>query len=179
VEANEMFSDFEEHVIAVPQVAPGFGVNMGHVNFDGPAQNKDFGLEQISGNSADRYKFRTAPLRNLALAPAFLHNGAFARLDDAIYHHLNVRDLLLNCDPVKASLPADLTHLLGPRDALLERVDLNLKSPIELTPRALHDLVVFVRGGLFDERAKPEELCKLVPANVPSGMPVMPFPACR
>ena len=44
---------------------------------------------QISGDPADKYKFRTAPLRNIALAPAFFHNGAFARLEDAIRFHLD------------------------------------------------------------------------------------------
>src|SRR5260370_35532539 len=67
-ESNEMFTDFEERVIGVPQIAPFFGVGKGNVIFDGPGQDEDFGLEQITGNQDDRYKFRTAPLRNLTLA---------------------------------------------------------------------------------------------------------------
>jgi len=66
-----MFTDFQERVIGVPQIAPFFGVGQGNVIFDGPGQDEDFGLEQISGDEADRYKFRTAPLRNLAVAPGF------------------------------------------------------------------------------------------------------------
>jgi len=38
---------------------------------------------QATGDPADRYAFRTAPLRNVALQPAFMHNGAFVRLEDA------------------------------------------------------------------------------------------------
>jgi hypothetical protein len=75
-----MFSDFAQHVIGVPQVA-GIG---GNVTFDGPGADEDFGLEQVTGNSEDRYMFRTAPLRNAALNRAFMHNGAFLRLEDAI-----------------------------------------------------------------------------------------------
>ena len=71
--SNEMFSDFQQHVAGVPQVAPSFG----NVTFDGPGANEDFGLEQVTGNPADRYAFRTSPLRNVALQPAFMHNGAF------------------------------------------------------------------------------------------------------
>ena len=41
-------------------------------------------LEQVTANPADRYKFRTAPLRNIALQPAFMHDGAFTNLRDAI-----------------------------------------------------------------------------------------------
>jgi cytochrome c peroxidase len=83
--SNEMFSDFSEHVIAVPQIAP----SAGNVTFDGPGANEDFGLEQITGKSGDRYAFRTSPLRNVGLQPTFMHNGAFVRLEDAIRHHLD------------------------------------------------------------------------------------------
>jgi hypothetical protein len=44
-----MFSDFKMHVIGVPQIAPEFGVGTGNVLFDGPGQDEDFGLEQITG----------------------------------------------------------------------------------------------------------------------------------
>src|SRR5215471_11308886 len=84
--SNEMFSDFSQHVVGVPQIAP----VAGNVTFDGPGQNEDFGLEQITGDPRDRYKFRTSPIRNVALQPAFFHNGAFTRLEDAVRHHLDV-----------------------------------------------------------------------------------------
>ena len=98
-DANEMFTDFQNRVIGVPQIAPFFGVDESNMIFDGPGEDEDFGLEQITGNPADRYKFRTAPLRNIALAPAFFHNGAFTRLDDAIKHHLDVFDSARGYDP--------------------------------------------------------------------------------
>ena len=117
-QSNEMFSDFEMHVIGVPQIAPFFGVGTGNVIFDGPAQDEDFGLEQVTGNSSDRYKFRTSPLRNAALQPAFFHNGAFRRLDDAIRHHLDVfwsaRKLPSQVSPVSTH---DLTYQTRPNRA--------------------------------------------------------------
>ena len=174
-----MFTDFEERVIGVPQNAPQFGVGKGNVIFEGPGQNEDFGLEEITGNEADRYKFRTAPLRNLAVSPGFFHNGAFTRMEDAIQHHLNVSKSAHTYNPVKAGLPADLTHSVGPIKPVLDRLDPLLRHPIELTPAEFHDLVSFVRDGLLDERAKPENLCKLVPASVPSGFPVLQFQACQ
>ena len=67
-DSNEMFSDFQMHMIGVPQIAPEFGVELGNVIFDGPCEDQDLGLEQITGNPADRYKFRTSPLRNPAVA---------------------------------------------------------------------------------------------------------------
>ena len=178
-ESNEMFTDFQERVIAVPQNAPLFGVGKGNVIFDGPGANEDFGLEELTGNEADRYKFRTAPLRNLALSPGFFHNGAFVRIEDAIRHHLNVFKSNRTYDPVEAGLPADLTHSVGPSQPVLVRLDPLLQEPIYLSEREFDDLVAFVRDGLLDPQAKPENLCKLVPANVPSGFPVLKFQACQ
>ena len=45
---------------------------------------------RAAGDPADRYMFRTSPLRNAALQPAYFHNGAFTKLEDAIRHHLDV-----------------------------------------------------------------------------------------
>ena len=113
-QSNEMFSDFQMHVIGVPQIAPEFGIGKGNVLFDGPGQDEDFGLEQVTGNAADRYKFRSSPLRNAALQPAFFHNGAMTRIEDAIYHHLDVFGLARSYDPKKAGVDKDLRYRLGP-----------------------------------------------------------------
>ena len=56
-QSNEMFSDFENRVAGVPQIAPFFGVGEANMIFDGPGEDEDFGLEQITGNPADRYRF--------------------------------------------------------------------------------------------------------------------------
>jgi cytochrome c peroxidase len=176
--SNEMFSDFQMHVLAVPQVAPRFGVGLGNVTFDGPGKDEDFGLEQITGDPADRYKFRTSPLRNAALQPAFFHNGAFTRLEDAIRHHLDVSASARGYDPVRAGVDRDLTHRLGPIQPALDRVDPLLARPIRLDERELEALVAFVGKGLLDQRAIPRHLCDLVPRSVPSGFPTMRFEGC-
>lgn len=178
-ESNEMFSDFQNRVIGVPQIAPFFGVGLSNMIYDGTGKDEDFGLEQLTGKKSDRYKFRTAPLRNLRVSPAFFHNGSFTRLEDAIRHHLNVEQSARNYDPVAAGVDTDLTHRLGPIEPVLKRVDKLLRSPIQLSPSEFRDLVAFVRDGLFDKRASPENLCKLVPASVPSGRPVLEFEACK
>ena len=176
--SNEMFSDFQMHVIAVPQIAPEFGVGRGNVIFDGPGQDEDFGLEQISGNPADRYKFRSSPLRNVSVQPAFFHNGAFTRLEDAISHHLNVFESARSYDPVRAGVDKDLTLRLGPVEPVLARVDPLLTQPIKLTPDEFENLVAFVRTGLLDPRAEPRNLCSLIPGALPSGMAPLRFEAC-
>jgi cytochrome c peroxidase len=169
--SNEMFSDFSQHAIGVPQVAPA----VGNVPFDGPAQNEDFGLEQITGSLLDRYKFRTSPLRNVALQPAFFHNGAFTRLEDAIRHHLDVFTSARHYNPGVAGVDADLMAPMGPIEPVLTRVDPILAAPIELTDDEFRQLVDFVRNGLLDRRATPEVLKKQIPKSVPSGFPVLKF----
>jgi cytochrome c peroxidase len=176
--ANEMFSDFQMRCIGVPQIAPFFGVGLGNVIFDGPGQDEDFGLEQITGNSADRYKFRTSPLRNAAVQAAFFHNGAFTRIEDAIRHHLNVPVSAQSYNAVRAGVDHDLTHRLGPIEPVLARLDTLLSQPIQLSADEFENLVAFVRDGLLDPRVSKQNLCKLPPAAVPSGMPVFRFEGC-
>src|SRR5262247_3371906 len=170
-ESNEMFSDFSQHVIGVPQIAP---LN-GNVTFDGPGQNEDFGLEQVTGDPNDRYMFRTSPIRNVALQPAFFHNGAFTRLEDAVRHHLDVFTSARNYSPGAAGVAPDLMAPMGPIEPVLARVDPILAAPINLTDEEFGQLVDFVRNGLLDQRAKPENLRKLIPKAVPSGFPVLSF----
>jgi cytochrome c peroxidase len=169
--SNEMFSDFTQHVIGVPQIAP----TAGNVTFDGPGKNEDFGLEQITGDPGDRYKFRISPIRNVALQPAFFHNGAFTQLEAAVRHHLDVFSSARNYYPRLAGVASDLTAPMGPIEPVLARIDPVLATPIVLTDEEFRQLVDFVRNGLLDPRAKPENLRKFIPKTVPSGFPVLTF----
>ena len=175
--ANEMFSDFEEHNIGVPQISPEFGVGKGNVIFDGPNQNEDFGLEQVTGDPHDRYRFRTAPLRNLAAQSAFFHNGCFTRLEDAIRHHLDVYGSARSYDPKRAGVERDLRNL-GPIEPVLMTLDPQLQTPILLTDDEFDDLVIFIRDGLQDKRVRRKNLCALIPESVPSGRPLLKFTGC-
>ncbi len=177
--SNEMFSDFRNHVLGVPQIAPMFGAGTGNVLFDGPAGDEDFGAEQITGKSADRYAFRTAPLRNVALRPAFFHNGAFTRLDDAIRHHLDVVQSARHYNALTAGVDADLTRRAGPIDPVLDSRDPLVRKPISLSAGDFADLLAFVRDGLLDPRATRAHLCPLIPPVVPSSLPVATFQGCR
>lgn len=187
--SNEMFSDFQMHSIGVPQIAPLFGKGSGNVGFRNAAGkftrkgNQDFGLEDITGTDEnprpeDRYKFRTSPLRNLAVHPAFFHNGAFTRMEEAIRHHLDVAASLRSYDPVKAGIDEDLRNNTGPIEPLLQQLDPLLRTPIALTDQEFKDLLEFVRDALLDPGAKPENLRRFIPPRVPSGkeLPKFEFP---
>ncbi len=169
--SNEMFSDFRQHVIGVPQIVP----SVGNVVFDGAGHNEDFGLEQVTGNPADRYKFRTSPLRNIALQPAFFHNGAYTRLEDAIRFHLDPAHFAPLYNPATAGIDADLQNPVGPIAPVLERLDPLMQNPVNLSNDEFRQLVEFGRFGLLDERAKPERLRRLIPDRLPSGRPLQTF----
>lgn len=169
--SNEMFSDFSAYVIGVPPLMPA----KTNSNFDGAAVNEDFGKEEITNDPADRYKFRTSPLRNIAVQPTFMHNGAFTKLEDAIRHHLDVKTSLQNYSPTKQFLANDLCVAMGPTEPILARLDPRLVTPIRLNDDEFNSLVAFVRDGLLDPRAKPEYLRSLIPREVPSGRTMLTF----
>jgi cytochrome c peroxidase len=174
--SNEMFSDFENHVAGIPQLAPPFGKWTSNMIYDGPGADEDFGAMQISGDPADKYKFRTAPLRNIGLAPAFFHNGAFARLEDAIRFHL---DPTQPYNPAAAGIDRDLIRRMGPRidESYLHPMFRN--GGIDLSESQIRDVTQFVKTGLLDPRARKESLCDLIPKAVPSGFKVLTFEACQ
>ena len=76
-EANEMFSDFEEHVVGVPQNAPMFGAASATSSSTVPAETRtsaaraDAATRRIATSSARR-RCATWPCRS-----AFFHNGAY------------------------------------------------------------------------------------------------------
>lgn len=174
--SNEMFSDFRNRTIGVPQLAPPFGVGSDNVQFDGPNADEDFGLEQLTGNASDRYRFRTAPLRNLAVAPAFFHDGAYTKMEDAIRFHLDPNTEARTYDPKKAGVDADLTRRVGPIEPILARLDPALQTPVVLSNDEFNDLVHFVKDGLLDPRAKGT--CSTIPPAVPSGIALPKFQGC-
>jgi len=169
-QSNEMFSDFRQHVAGIPQIVPSFG----NVVFDGPGANEDFGLEQVTGNPTDRYAFRTSPLRNVALQPAFMHNGAFVRLEDAIRYHLDAVSVAATYNT--ARLPADLRGPTAPSQPVLNRLDPLLRTSPRLTETEIQWLLDFVRDGLLDPAAQPQHLRRLIPEKLPSGLAGLQFP---
>jgi cytochrome c peroxidase len=169
--SHEMFTDFQEHAIAVPQLVPTATNNA----FDGAGANQDFGREDATGDPADRYRFRTPSLRNVAVEAAYMHDGAFTTLAAAIRHHLDAVASLRRYDPTTQGLPQDLSGPVGPKAPLLAALDPRLATPIELTASEFADLLEFVRDALLDPRATPEHLRKLVPREVPSGRAVLSF----
>jgi cytochrome c peroxidase len=166
--ANQMFSDFEAHVLAVPQVVPAFG----NKPFDG-AGDEDYGLEQHTGRSSDRYKFRTSPLRNVAYQPTFMHNGAYLCLSEAVRHHLDVYQMVEAYS--QEGLAVGLQGSPGPYAAMLDRLTGLIAQPQILSELEISQIIAFLEKSLSDPDAHPDRLRSLIPASVPSGLPVHEF----
>jgi cytochrome c peroxidase len=135
--------------------------------------NEDFGLEQVTGDPADRYSFRTSPLRNVALQPAFMHNGAFVRLEDAIRYHLDAagQASMYSTD----LLATDLRAPRGPIAPVVAKLDPRLRVPVALSDTEFDALVDFVRNGLLDPAARSQYLRRLIPERLPSGRAALRF----
>jgi cytochrome c peroxidase len=78
-----------------------------------------------------------------------------------------------NYDP--SSLDSDLLGARASMQPVLDRLDPRVSTPRSLTDDEFRELVDFVRNGLLDPRARPENLRRLIPARVPSGRAVPVF----
>jgi cytochrome c peroxidase len=171
---GDLFSDFQNYNIGVPQIGPGTGrQSPGDPSYEG-LTNWDFGLEEITTNREDRFRFRTAPLRGVALTSPYMHNGAYTRLEDTVRHHV---------DPAAAYAAYDLTQIesdmqafglnpAGPVFASANPVALGPgpgQNRIELSDAEIGDLIEFLKT-LTDPRML--ETASMAPETVPSGLPV-------
>jgi len=64
------------------QVAPGVTIPLS-VTVPAPDRH-DLGLEEVTGDPADRYRYRTPTLRNVALTGPYMHDGSLATLAEVI-----------------------------------------------------------------------------------------------
>ncbi len=91
-------TDHQFHAIAMPQIGPGKG--------DGDDGREDFGRERVTGSEAERYRFRTPSLRNIALTAPYGHAGAYNSLAAVVRHHLDPAGSLYAYDPGQRVLPS-------------------------------------------------------------------------
>jgi cytochrome c peroxidase len=151
-------TDNRFHNVAVAQIGPGQGDGDG---FD------DFGRERETGNAAERYAFRTPPLRNVELTAPYGHDGAIVDLRDFIDHY-SESDLKLRAYDVnqlevllRPTMRPTVEQILATRDPLLQGV---------VFPAQVVDEVTEFMRALTDPGAR--NLRRLTPDRVPSGLPV-------
>jgi cytochrome c peroxidase len=156
-----LLSDQKFHNIAVPQLGPGRG----------PVAGLDVGRQEQTGLASDAFAFRTTPLRNVALSAPYFHNGAFATLLGAVRHYVNVTRSLQSYD--KSQLPAVLQPTVKDDPAVwaqvLATLDPIVADTLEIQEAQVTEIVAFLQS-LTDPSA--QDLTPLIPASVPSGLPV-------
>ncbi|APG47863.1 cytochrome-c peroxidase [Phaeobacter porticola] len=73
------------------QVAPGVvhQVDFALVRTVSAPREADLGRYEVTEDTADRWRFRTPTLRNLAVTPPYMHDGSFGTLDEVVdfYNH--------------------------------------------------------------------------------------------
>jgi cytochrome c peroxidase len=170
-------SDQDFHAIAMPQIGPGKGHNL--PGFDGGLD--DLGREGVTGDGNDRLKFRTPPLRNVALTGPWGHNGAYNTLEAVVRHHLNTDAGMRGYDTDQAVLPSrpDLDEIdflcyndQDRRRVVMEASELRrgtLSQRGPLSDEQFADLMDFLHA-LTDPASV--DLRHTVPMTVPSGIPV-------
>lgn len=153
------FTDNKFHNVAVAQIGPGEG--------DGVGGHDDFGRMRVTNTPAEKYAFRTTPLRNVELTGPYGHDGAYMTLRAFVDHYSESDTKLRTFDVsplealLKGTLQPNAEDILATRDTLLKGV--------VFTPQQIDDVTEFLKA-LTDPAAR--NLQHLTPERVPSGLPV-------
>ena len=158
--SGPMLSDFAHHNTGLAQFGPGKG--------DGAYGDDDFGREQVTGDSADRYKFKTPTLHNIAITGPYGHTGQYAGLGEFIDHYLDPTDRLARYDVTAHVAPVE-SHLWEMVVDNTYDVLASLSPLAHIQFERAEELVAFLEA-LTDEASL--DLAHTIPASVPSGLPV-------
>ncbi len=194
-------SDHRFHAIAMPQIGPGKndGWDRSYWRATGFADRlEDQGRQRVTADPADRYAFRTPSLRNVELTGPWGHAGSYDSLEAVVRHHLEPLQALARYRIASATLPP-LPHVIETRavgsqlvfrpvnpakledyrrrdgwvqqsETLRQAIaEANVLEPGSLGQEDIDDLVAFLKA-LTDPRSRDQS--ELVPARVPSGLPV-------
>ena len=145
----------------VPQLGPG-----------SPATPPlDRGRADLPDQQFYQFAFRVAPLRNVELTAPYMHDGAFSTLDAVVRHYNDVPLTLTTYDASQLDPALRSTYHgdAATTDSVIRTLDFRLQTPLHLSDAELADLVAFLKS-LTDPSAR--DLSALVPAVVPSGLPV-------
>lgn len=148
--------------IGVPQFGPGVGA----------AAPLDKGRgEQFPNFTFYDFAFRVPSLRNVELTAPYMHNGAYASLEQVVRHYTNADSALRNYDAsqLPPSLRATLRNDATSIGRIVQTMDGRVKQGIRLTAQEQAQIVAFLRS-LTDPAAR--DLTSAIPASVPSGLPI-------
>lgn len=137
-------TDFDFKSVGTPQIS-----FLNEQNF------LDFGRFSVTGNSYDKFKFKTPSLRNIILSPPYMHDGVFQNLEQVIDHYNNPSESLSNY-----IIPNDFLNFYPNGPLLLdqdrERNDLRIslietpsvRQGVNLNEQEKAELLYFLRNSL-------------------------------
>jgi cytochrome c peroxidase len=163
-------TDNKFHNVAVAQFGPGTDTDDDGV----PRSREDFGRERVTGNAAERYAFRTPPLRNVELTAPYGHDGAFFSLRDFVAHYSESTMKLQNYDITQLE-PLLQGTVLNNFEGILVTRDRALGTLV-FSEQAADDITEFMKA-LTDPRART--LIGVIPGRVPSGLSIDGQPGRR
>lgn len=166
--SGPLLTDQRYHALGLPPFGPG------RTRRHDPMP-RDVGRLGASDRAEDAYRFRTPPLRNVALTAPYGHNGAWPTLAGIIRQHIDPVAALSDWRPALASLPnapwlaaGDFLIQEDRREMARQRRAIDARVPA-LRDDEIADLIAFL-DALTGERAAaglPEP-----PEYVPSGLSV-------
>lgn len=157
--SGSLLTDELFHNRCVPQLGPGKG--------DGESGLFDFGRARETDNDADRYRFRTPPLRNVAATGPWMHDGVFTTLEAVVRHELDPVASARAYDPSQLSAEFQDVFRADQTEAILGNPD---AESITLTDAEVADLVAFL-NALTDPGLGALSTMD-IPESVPSGLPL-------
>ena len=161
--SGPLLTDQQFYNMGVPQLGPGKGRD----------EPFDYGLARETGNACDLYAFRTPPLRNVSLTGPYMHNGAYATLEEVIRHQLDPETSLANYDPGQL-IPSALETTCLDDTTTMESILSTLYSDsasagVRLTDAEINDLLAFLESFTSPSAV---DLTSIIPTRVPSGLAV-------
>jgi cytochrome c peroxidase len=134
-------SDDDFHSVGVPHIFPNISSNA-----------DDTGRAEVTGSAQDRYKFKTPGLRNVDKTAPFMHNGAFATLEEVVEHYNDIRGSLFNYELTNSFSTNYTEDIIVDTNATRNSIRFNnidnnaLKRGLGLGQTERSDLVNFLRS---------------------------------
>ncbi len=157
--------------IGMPQIGPGKGDDLGGRT----GGRHDFGRERVTGDRADRMRFRVPTLRNVVMTGPWGHAGAYDDLEAVIRHHMRPRWSLLHFEGGDLRLPSRPDLDAGDMVVMHDQASLGaIMAEIEIPVVPLPDHDVERLVDFLHALTDPASLDRRrhVPQRVPSGLPV-------
>lgn len=159
-------TDMSFHAIAMPQIGQGKG--------NGVDGDEDWGRVNVTGDMSDKFKFRTPPLRNVALTGPWGHGGAYDTLEGVVRHHLNPEEAIDNYDcaneprlPSRADLDAIDCAVMNDPAKVNAIKDANELAAMNMSDKKVGYIMDFL-FALTDPASV--DIREDVPDSVPSGL---------